>query len=310
MANSGNVFDLLKRANDVFLAPLVVAPNLGMAMVNGAIGGPARLGEATAQAAKEAGVPLAVFAQSFSKRVADSTLSTARESIQLAQDAARKAAGGGPPESANDLLGTTAVEPFVDTSGLPFTLTFNALAAAFDVESFKKAAWEAWLLFVRGLQPLSIQGVLPGRIGIETDGHVLFGYYYGSTEGPLQAVVRDVRNILGGFLALGLGDFKTLGMALPDYWDSLEYVYDKKVNDEVQPEVNFPIAARTRSSCHEPDPALPLRLHPSSSIGRPALGSAGVGQRLRADIEPARPLSVLRVQRPLRRGGLRGEGVV
>lgn len=233
--------NLATRATDAFLAPFIVAPNLGLAAVNAGIGSAARLGEIGARTAARAEIPLAKYAEHFSRRVAESTFAAAQKSLDLAADSARKAAGTESEHSSNHLLAQTVLDRGGQTAALPLILVAQSVAAALEVEPFRKAAWDVWLVINRLLDNLSIKGVLPGEVGDDTNATVRAGFYYMTTEGPLGAIARDIRGVAGGFGALALGDFEWLGEALPRYRESMEYVWDKKLHDCVQPESDFPI---------------------------------------------------------------------
>jgi len=56
-------------------------------------------------------------------------------------------------------------------------------------------------------------------------------------------VGRDVRGIVGGLFALALGDLDWLAKGMRGFQGSVEYVYEKKLHGEVQPESDFPIGA-------------------------------------------------------------------
>jgi hypothetical protein len=112
----------------------------------------------------------------------------------------------------------------------------------------RDAGERSWELFSKLLDPLSKKGILPGDIGAKTAAEVRFGFYYMTTQGPLEAVAQDVSGIAGGGLALAMGDFDWLARALPRYRRSLEYVDDKAKHGEVQPDSDFPLGASLASS--------------------------------------------------------------
>jgi hypothetical protein len=236
--------DAWRRANDVFLAPLVAFPSLGLAAVNATVGTAARLAERAAQATGGAFGTPGRFAEDLSRRVADRTLDAARESADIAFQAIGNATGRPAGRSSNELLSTTVLDKSTATAALPLFIAWDtAVAAIQDVPVVKDAASGLWRGLSRFLDAWSSHGVLTGRARHETDSVIRFGFNYMAVEGPLQAVARDFRGIVGGVLALGMGDFNWLAKAAKDYWASMEYVYDKWLAGETQPETDFPISA-------------------------------------------------------------------
>jgi hypothetical protein len=234
--------DSWRRVNDVLLAPLVVLPSLGFAAVNAMVGATARLAERAAQAAAGAlGTP-GQLAERFSERVATRTLAAAKASTDNAVQAVRNAAGArtGPPS--NDLLASTALDQATATAALPLSVGWDAVAAAFqDFPAIRDGAYDLWLELCKFLDTRGSHGVLTGRMGLDTDALTRFGFIDMAREGPVQAVLHDFRGIVGGVLALGMGDFAWLAGAAKDYWVSMEYVYDKWLAGETQPRSDFPI---------------------------------------------------------------------
>ena len=119
----------------------------------------------------------------------------------------------------------------------------------------------------------------------------LFGFYYMTTQGPLEAVAQDVRGITGGGLALALGDFDWLAKALPRYRRSMDYVYDKAQHDEVQPASDFPLSAALAESATSTVESFPEDLIE-------ALGSGDALEVLRAMFEQPREIATLLVNYP------------
>jgi hypothetical protein len=233
-----------RRANDVLLAPLVVFPNLGLAALNATVGTAARLAEGAAQAMGGACGATGRFAEDFSRQVADRALGAARGSVDIALQAIGNAAGRPAAVTSNELLSTTVLDKTTATAALPLFIGGDAAVAAYkDIPAVKDTAWAFWNGLSRFLDIWSSHGVLAGPARSQTDSNIRFGFNYMAFEGPLQAVARDFRGIVGGVLALGMGDFNWLAGAAKDYWASMEYVYDKWLAGETQPETDFPISA-------------------------------------------------------------------
>jgi hypothetical protein len=207
------------------------------------VGTTARVAEATAHAAGSTGlVPFAALAQEFSRRVADRTLTTAQETAALAVAGARKAIGQDCARTANALLASTLLEKGTETVVLPLLIAVDGVAAALTVEWSRQAAIAAGMLVSRGLDVVSSQGVIPGSVGADTAARSRFGFYDMTTNGPVEAVGRDIRGVIGGLLALALGDLDWLAQGLKRFYVSAEYVYEKVEHGEVGPHTDIPIS--------------------------------------------------------------------
>ncbi len=240
---------LANRVGDVFLAPLIAVPNIGLAALNATVGGTARVAGSAVRVATGTRLgSIGEAAEDLSRRVADRAFDAARESTEMATDAVARITGGGGEESANTLLARTLLERATAAGLLPLTAAADAVRAARRIEAVRDAGERTWELFSKLLDPLSKKGVLPGEIGAKTAAEVRFGFYYMTTQGPLEAVAQDVSGIAGGGLALAMGDFEWLATALPRYRRSLEYVDDKAKHGEVQPESDFPLGASLAAS--------------------------------------------------------------
>jgi hypothetical protein len=231
------------RANDFFLAPLIVLPELGLSAINVAVGTTAKVAAVTARAAGSTGVvPFAALAEEFSTRVADRTLTTAQDAAALAMAGARRAIGEDSGRTANALLATTVLEKGTATAALPALIVSDGVAAALTFEPYRQAAIRLGLLVSQGIDMVSAQGVLAGNLSTDTAARSRFGFYDMTTNGPVEAVVRDVRGVLGGILALTLGDLDWLAQGLKGFHTSAEYVYEKVEHGEVGPHTDIPIS--------------------------------------------------------------------
>ena len=284
--------ELVRRTNDVFLAPLTMAPATLCAAVNASLSGAAKLGEWAAGTARDAGLPLAELARDASQRVLERASTAAEESFETVAEAAEKVLGRKTEHSANALLSKTLLEQGLAASALPLTVGWDVLAAAARVKPIREAAKGAWRLASRGLDTLSSDGVIPGRIGHETDADVRFGFIYMTTQGPFEAVLRDMRGIVGGFAALWLGDFAWLAEGAKRYWGSMEYVREKTLHHEVKPEWDFPIGGTLAHEASELLPRYPEKLVTSLESGDPL-------EVLRASVEHFGQLYTLLTTYPL-----------
>jgi hypothetical protein len=245
MAYEGRLADSWRRANDLLLAPFVVFPSLGLAAVNAIVGATARVAGQVAQAAGGAlGTP-GNAAQQFSEQVATRTLNAARDSTDDALQALSNAAGGMAGPTSNELLASTILDGGSATAALPLTIGWDAVVAAYQaVPAIRDGADGLWLAFSRLLDTLSSKGVLSGHpLGADTDSLLRYGFVDMALEGPVGAVATDFRGIVGGVLALGMGDFNWLARGARGYWNSMEYVYDKWLAGEAQPKSDLPIGA-------------------------------------------------------------------
>jgi hypothetical protein len=244
MANSwGLLGNLARRGNDAFLAPFIVFPNIGFSAINAMVGTTARVAEATVRAAGSTGlVPFAALAEDFSRRVADRTLTIARETAALAVAGAGQAIGQDSGRTANALLASTLLEKGTETAVLPLLMAVDGVAAALTVEPSRQAAIASGMLVSRGLDTVSAPGVIPGNVGADTAALSRFGFYHMTTNGPIEAVARDVRGVIGGLLALALGDLDWSAQGLRSFQISAEYVYEKVEHGEVGPRTDIPIS--------------------------------------------------------------------
>ena len=287
MAPSSTLSRLTAAANDAFLAPLIALPNLGLAAVNAAVGGTARLAEAAAKAGSDAGLGVvAEAAEDFSRRLADRAVDAARTSTEMASDAVGRLVGKGGELSANTLLARTLLERTTATGALPLAAAVDAFRASRRIEAVRDAGDGVWQQFSQLLDPLSKKGVLPGKIGAKTAAELRFGFYFMTTQGPLGAVAQDVSGITGGGLALALGDLDWLAQALPRYRRSMEYVHDKAVHGEVQPESDFPLSAGLAESATATVESFPDDL-------AEALASGEAREALRALVEKPSEIATL-----------------
>jgi len=243
MSNNGNGFvNAWRKLNDVCWAPFVITPNIGLATANVSVGATARVAEQVVKAAGRTLGTFGKFSENFARRVANRGFEDAAKSRDLIVEALDNVTGKPGERSANELLSTTVIDRTTATAALPLFIAWDAaLAGADDVEEVRDGAYNAWIALSRFLDIWASHGVLSGRISFDTDSMIRFGFFFMTTEGPLAAVARDFRGIVGGVAALSMGDFKWLSEASKDYWTSMEYVYDKWLADETQPENDFPI---------------------------------------------------------------------
>ncbi len=243
MATSTSGFaDTWRKANDTFLAPFVTLPNLGLAATNASLGVAARLTEQAAQATGGLlGTP-GEFAEQVSQRLANRCFKSANDSMDTIRKAIANATGQPSDTGSNQLLSSTLIDKTTATAALPLFVAVDAArTASEDVPAVKQGIYDTWLALSKFLDTRSSHGVLTGDLRADTDSQIRFGFYYMGSEGPIGAVARDFHGIVGGVVALGLGDFEWMAKAAKDYWVSMEYVYDKWLADETQPLSDFPI---------------------------------------------------------------------
>jgi hypothetical protein len=83
--------------------------------------------------------------------------------------------------------------------------------------------------------------VIPGRVGADVAARSRWGFYIMPTNGPIEAMSRDVRGIAGGLVALALGRTDWLAKGLRGFQLSAEYVDEKVRHGEVGPDTDIPI---------------------------------------------------------------------
>jgi hypothetical protein len=100
----------------------------------------------------------------------------------------------------------------------------------------------AFGMFVsRGFDRVSRPGVIPGNVGAHVAAWSRWGFYIMPTNGPIEAMNRDMRGIVGGLLALAIGKPDRLATGLRGYRISAEYVHEKVRHGEVGPGTDIPI---------------------------------------------------------------------
>lgn len=97
------------------------------------------------------------------------------------------------------------------------------------------------ILVSRGLDVLSARGVIPGRVGADTNARLRWGFRAMSTDGPVEAVARDFGGIVGGLFALAIGNVGRLARGMRSFQVSVGYVYEKVQHGEVGPHTGFPM---------------------------------------------------------------------
>jgi hypothetical protein len=222
-----------------FLAPFVVLPNIGLAAFNVTLSTTANMANMATNAAGNA--PLADFVGNFSAKVADRTLAAATESGDIALASVQRAIGLGSNRNVNALLASTVLEKGTKTAVLPLWVVWDGAIAALHVAAIQQVTQATGSLVSRILDTWSKPGVIPGVVGADTSARERWAFSDMIVEGPIGAVAADFRGMVGGLLALGFGDLRWLANGARQFHGSMQYVYEKKLHGEVQPESDFPI---------------------------------------------------------------------
>ena len=231
-----------QRLNDTLVAPFVVVPNMGFAAVNATIGTVANV---IKQAATTAGdMPLGRFCNAYSGAIADRTLTAANDAASTVTVSLWRALGRETDRTANELLASTVLEKSAATATLPLWIAVDGMSVALNIEPIKQALAALGMPISQTLDFLSAPGVIPGKIGANTTALSRFGFVHMSANGPIEAIARDMRGIVGGAIALALGDMSWLAKGSRDFYTSMDYVVEKKHHGEVQPESDFPLGPR------------------------------------------------------------------
>ncbi len=223
-----------KSANNALLAPVTILANTGLAAVHAAIGGAAKVSEVATRAAVAGRLPMAEAAEDITSSFTDHLAQGSRQGIERAVDNICQAIDGNPNGSANRLLARTLLDDSARTAVLPV----SAVASATIGRAWFKSALE---LMSRGLDTLSAEGVLPDPITQKLAAQLRAGMIECAFGGPLGAITRDFSGMAGGLVALLLGDTTRLAGGAQAFRGSMQYVYEKKLQGEVQPESDFPI---------------------------------------------------------------------
>ncbi len=96
----------------------------------------------------------------------------------------------------------------------------------------------------RVLDPISVGGVLPDPPARRIAAGFRSAMIAGAFGGPFGAVRRDFIGIVGGLAALSIGRTRLLARGARWFRGSMQYVYEKKLEGNVQPESDFPLRRR------------------------------------------------------------------
>ncbi|MDJ0839118.1 MAG: hypothetical protein QNK37_21560 [Acidobacteriota bacterium] len=225
-----------------FLAPFITLPNLAMSAAGVSVGLGAKAVEIAARTAVQAGMPMAPRGlEDMAGRIAERTLTDAREMGGMAEDGIKAALGVSTEKTMETMLAETWLDNTTLTASIPLTMTWDGVQAAMDQSRLKDMAETAGIQVSSVLDRFSDKGVITGSMDRKTNADVRFGFYYMTTKGPLGAIARDVRGMVGGAAALGMGDYAWLEEGMDGFNESVFYVYDKKQHGQAQPKSDFPI---------------------------------------------------------------------
>ncbi len=223
-----------RKTNNTLLAPVVGFANAGLAVANAAVGGAAKAAEAVVSLAGVSRLPGGEAAEDFTRSFTDHLVEGSRRGIERAADNVREAFSSEPERSANRLLARTLLDELARTATLPLT----AAASATIGRDWFRSLLEA---LSRGLDPLSWEGVLPDPITQKIAARLRAAMVECAFGGPFGAVMRDFSGMAGGLGALLLGDTTRLAEGAESFRGSMQYVYEKKLQGEVQPDSDFPL---------------------------------------------------------------------
>ncbi len=234
MKRAGSWTEIVRKTNNVLLAPVIGLANAGLATAHVAVGGAARAAETTASVARASGFPRGEAVEDLTRRFTDPLIEGSRQGVERAAGNVREAFSGDLETSANRLLARTLVDDVARAAALPA----SAVASATIGHAWFQSLLEA---LSRGLDPLSWEGVLPDPITQKLAARLRAGMVECALGGPFGAITRDFSGMAGGLGALLLGDTTRLAEGAESFRDSMRYVYEKKLQGEVQPESDFPI---------------------------------------------------------------------
>ncbi len=241
-SRAGSFVNAWRRASAIAFAPAVSLPSLGLAAANGTASIVARASEGLWAATGGIFGVVGEYAERASCEIADQTLALGKASLENIRISLENAAGETSGKSSGEVMADTFLSKVPRTAGLPLMAAYHAAIAATKVPAVNEALEDAWVVFSRLLDTRSSHSFVEDRtVSADTDAKIRLGFIYMAIEGPVGAVLGDVKGIVGGVAALGMGDFSWLEQGAKTYWYNMEYVYDKWLADEAQPQSDLPI---------------------------------------------------------------------
>jgi hypothetical protein len=228
---------LAARVNDVLLAPFVVAANAGVAALHATLAVAAVATDLAARAVEASRLPPVAAAAGACKSAAAAVLDESLTGLYRATANARDAVAGDGERSANQRLAGALLDDALGAASLPWSAAWEA---ATEQEEVRQAAFWAFRLLSGALDPWSRGGVLPDPTAQELSARTRLALAQALIGGPFSAVLRDWKGMAGGLAALMLGDPSRLAKGARDFRGSMEYVYEKKLHGQCQPQSDFP----------------------------------------------------------------------
>src|SRR5215469_3079180 len=158
--SSGSFGNIGASANNAFLAPVIIASNVGLAAVNAAAETAARAARALSASSLPLGDPLA----NVIRTTADNVMEQARKGVELATSKVREATVGNSKTSANQRLAETLLDDATRTATLPLTAATAAWAAANEYESVRRVVQNTLVSLSSMLDPFTQRSVFPDSI--------------------------------------------------------------------------------------------------------------------------------------------------
>jgi hypothetical protein len=233
--------DIAGRLNDAFLRPLIITSNAGLAAIHAAAQGSAAAASLTARAAAATRLPLIDAMGNLTKTAAEAFREDTRKGFDLAAAKMRQAATGSFESGANRVLAETLVDDATAAALLPVSAARAAASAANEQAWFQRVLQTTTRLLSGALDTLSREGVLPDPIARDLSLKFRLAVAQAALGGPIDAVSRDFSGMVGGVAALFAGDPSRLAKGARYFRSSMQYVYEKKLHGECQPQSDFPL---------------------------------------------------------------------
>jgi hypothetical protein len=229
--------------NNALLSPFLIGANVGLAAVNMAAEGASRAANMAARALRGTSLPLADAVSKIISTTSDTVMEQARKGVEAATGRVRKATAGAYQGTANQQIAETLLDDATSTIGLPLTAASAAAGAVYDCPSVQHAVERTIVALSSTLDPFTTRSIFPDSMVRERNARFREAAVKALFGGPFAAVARDFDGMVGGVAAFLLGDPSRLARGAPNFKSSMEYVFEKKLHGEVQPESDFPLKA-------------------------------------------------------------------
>jgi hypothetical protein len=233
-------------ANQALLVPLRLAANVGLATADIAAAGASRAANLAAGVLSLSLLPLSPVAD-LVKRTSDSMLGQHRNGGKTtstgSSPVSHHATVGHVQPPAKQRLGGAVLTLATRAAELPIPAATAAIEAAYQNPVVRQTFDSAVLLLSSSLDRYSRRSIFPDSIVRTRNATFRKAALQALLGGPFPAVLQDFKGMVGGLTSLFLGDPHTLAQGSRAFKRSMDYVYEKWLHGEIQPDSDFPLKA-------------------------------------------------------------------